>query len=103
MRSASTELDLNPDESAMRGTNCEPRWLGENCSLRRDSACDQLAHSDARVFLIDNGCDDDLSIRRFAGGICGRFRGDAHRGDTGLHVGRAAPEDFLAANLCVEW
>ena len=55
--------------------------------MRGDTRLEERACAEARVFLVDDRGDDHLAAEVGVGGARG---GGAHRGDAGLHVGRAA-------------
>jgi hypothetical protein len=78
------------------------RGLGENCHLGADATLDEFPHSNARVFFVGHGGDENLP----SGGIAyfvERERGSgAHCRDTRFHVGRAASENAIIAYVGIE-
>ena len=99
MRRAAEHRHLDPREPAMRRANGQARRLGDDRRVGADAAGDQPARPLALEFLVRDRGDDRLapeSLSRRA------RRGGAHRGDAGLHVGRAAAVQPAIALVAVE-
>jgi hypothetical protein len=76
----------------MRRHDRESSRLGDDGRVRADAALDQRSRAGALVFLVGNGGDNDFSLNLIGDARGGR----AHRGDSRLHVRRAAPIDAIA-------
>jgi len=96
---ATGELDIDPDEAAMRGTNGEARRLGDDGGVRAHATGDEGPHAEALPFFVDHGGDNDSSFRVGRRAECG---GRAHCGNATFHVRRSAAVNQIAAELGIE-